>query len=346
VNDIAASRLANHRLVGRQFKTPVAAVSWFAAVQAQEFAFAKWALSQRTGLTDAKIEKAFNRGEILRTHVLRPTWHFVAPADIRWMLALTGPRIRKAMTPYAAHLGIDEAQERKTRRIFARALAGKSLTRTDIKDELRRARIDASPQRCAHFLMYAELSGLITSGPRVGNQFTYALLEERAAPVPPIERDEALGELAKRYFQSRRPATIQDFVWWSGLFTADARRAIEISRVKIGETAKVVARGSAPSVHLLPIYDEYPLCYRDRSAAMSKHRANGRAGSIFVHLVVINGLVEGFWTRELGGSEAVIAVQPFRSLTRSEWMGIEREGDRHAAFLGMPVRISRRRGNV
>ena len=342
MNEITATRLANHRLVGRQFKTPVAAVSWFGAVQAQEFAFAKWAISQRTGLTDARIEKAFNRGEILRTHVLRPTWHFVTPKDIRWMLALTGPRIRSAMSSYSRTLGIDAAQERKSRQVFERALSGKFLMRTEIREELRRARIDvAGTGRLPHFLMYAEISGLITSGPRIGSQFTYALLEERAAAVPVIERDEALGELAKRYFQSRRPATIQDFVWWSGLITADARRAIEIAGVRMGDTAKAIGQPSSPSVHLLPIYDEYPLCYRDRSAAMSKHRASGRAGSIFVHLVVINGLVEGFWTRALSGNEAVITVQPFRSLTRTEWAGVEREGQRHAAFLGMPVRISR-----
>ena len=339
---IAATRLANHRLVGRPFKTPAAVVSWFGAVQAQEFAFAKWAISQRTGLTDTRIEQAFNRGDILRTHVLRPTWHFVTPKDIRWMLALTGPRIRTAMASYSRTLGIDAAQEHKSRKVFERALAGNALTRTQIKEELRRARIDvAGTGRLPHFLMYAEIAGLITSGPRVGNQFTYSLLDERAPAVPPIGRDEALGELATRYFRSRRPATIQDFVWWSGLITADARRATEIARVKIGEIPKRVERASSPSVHLLPIYDEYPLCYRDRSAAMSTHRAEGRAGSIFVHLIVINGIVEGFWTRELDGSEAVIRVQPFRSLTRPEWAGVEREGQRHAAFLGKPVRISR-----
>lgn len=342
MNDIAASRLANHRLGGRQFKTPAAAVSWFGAVQAQEFPFAKWAISQRTGWTDTRIEQAFNRGDILRTHVLRPTWHFVTPTDIRWMLTLTGPRIRTAMASYSRTLGIDAAQERTSRKVFERVLAGNALTRTQIREALSRARINvAGTGRLPHFLMYAELSGLITSGPRIGNQFTYSLLEERAPAVPALERDEALGELAKRYFQSRRPATIQDFVWWSGLFTADARRAIEISRVKIDERAKAVERQASPSVYLLPIYDEYPLCYRDRSAAMSKHRATGRAGSIFVHLLVINGLVEGFWTRELSGSDAAIAVRPFRSLTRSEWAGVEREGQRHAAFLGMPVRISR-----
>jgi hypothetical protein len=342
MNDIASARLANQRLVGRPFKTAAGAVSWLGAVQAQEYAFAKWALSQRTGLTDARIEDSFNRGDILRTHVLRPTWHFVAPEDIRWMLALTGPRIRKSMAPYSRHLNIDDSTERRSAKVLERVLQGTALTRTEIKEAFRRAKIDASnPQRCAHFLMYAELAGLIVSGPRRDNKFTYALLDERAPAARAWDRDESLGELAKRYFQSRRPATIQDFVWWSGLVTAEARRAAEIARVKLGEPLKPRKKPDEQTLHLLPIYDEYPLSYRDRSAAMSKHRASGRAGSIFVHLVVINGLVEGYWTRELTGDGAVITVQPFRPLSRKEWALVEREGLRHAAFLGMPVRISR-----
>lgn len=342
MNEIAGARLANQRLIGRPFKKSAAVVSWLGAVQAQEYAFAKWAISQRTGLSDARIEAAFNRGDILRTHVLRPTWHFVTPADIRWMLALTGPRIRAASVPQAKRLGIDAATERRTARVLERALAGTPMTRTEIKEEFRRARIDAAgAERCAHFLMYAELAGLITSGPRKGNKFTYALLDERAPATPVRDRDDALGELAKRYFQSRGPATIQDFVWWSGLITADAKRAVEIAGVKLDARPKPATEPLAPVVHLLPIYDEYPLSYRDRRAAMPAVPDQRRHDTNFVHLLVINGVVAGFWTRDLAGTEAVIDVRPFRPLNRREWAGVGREGERHAEFLGGPVRISR-----
>lgn len=343
MNAIVAARLANQRLVGSPFKKPAAVVSWLGAVQAQEYAFAKWAISQRTGLSDSKIEAAFNRGDILRTHVLRPTWHFVAPADIRWMLALTGPRIRAGSQPHARRLGVDAALERRATKAIEKSLAGKFLTRTEIKNEFRRARVDAAdPHRCALLLMFAELNGLITSGPRRGNQFTYALLDERAAATKPVERDASLGELATRYFQSRRPATIQDFVWWSGLITADARRAVEIAEVDLDQHPKAARKPAVPSVHLLPIYDEYPLSYRDRTAAMPPDRKLGRAEAAFVHLLVINGVIEGFWTRDLDAPGAVIInVRPHRALGRREWALVEREGERHGAFLGTAVRISR-----
>lgn len=342
MSPIAAARMANQRLVGRPFRSPAAAVSWLGAVQGQEYAFAKWALSLRTGLTDARIEAAFNRGDILRTHVLRPTWHFVAPADIRWMLALTGPRIRAGSRVYAQRLEIDASLERRAFKVFERALTGNALTRSEIKDALRRARVDAvDPARCALLLMFAELAGLVTSGPRRENAFTYALVDERVPAAADRGRDEALGELATRYFQSRRPATVRDFVWWSGLTTADARRAIDIARVKT-DAGSAKKKPGGTVVHLLPIYDEYPLSYRDRSAASAGPRPRGSFDTIFVHLLLINGLVEGFWTRELSERVASIAVKPFRPLTKSEWRLVEDAGERHAKFLGRSVKVSRR----
>ena len=222
---VLARRLLNQRLARTKLKTPLEVVSSLGAVQAQDYSGARWALGLRTnGLTDARAEKAFDDGTILRTHVLRPTWHFVAPADIRWMLALTGPRVMTRMAPYNRLLELDRAAFEKSRRALERTLRdGRHLTRAELGTALERGGITARGPRLAHLAMDAELQGIICSGPRRGAQFTYALVEERAAPAPVLTRDEALAELTRRYFTSHGPASIRDFVWWSGLTTPDAR---------------------------------------------------------------------------------------------------------------------------
>src|SRR5688572_12030444 len=232
LTEIARQRLANQHLVGPGLATPSGVVSALGAVQAQDYAGAKWALAQRTlGAVDEIVEKEMTRGSILRTHVLRPTWHFVAPKDIRWMLALTAPRISAAMASYNRKLELDSKVFRRSSRALARALkGGKQLTRTELAQVLRKAGIDVTgTQRLAHLMMQAELEAVICSGARRGKQFTYALLDERAPATPEIDRDEALVRLANIYFTTRGPATARDFSWWSGLAAADVRRAIQLA---------------------------------------------------------------------------------------------------------------------
>jgi hypothetical protein len=177
-------------------------------------------------LTVAAIDRAFDDRRILRTHVLRPTWHFVVPGDLRWMQALSAPRLRRLLATYERRLEIDARLITRVRRIVETALAGgRSLTREALAAELRRrGRIDASGQRLAHLVMYLEVDAVICSGPRQGRQFSYALVDDRVPPAPDRSRDEALGELARRYFQSHGPATVHDFAWWSGLTMGEARR--------------------------------------------------------------------------------------------------------------------------
>src|SRR6266852_6469726 len=228
--DVAHRRLHNQHITRRTLETPQALVEWLGAVQAQDFAAAKWALGLRLqGVTDDDIEQAFTDGAILRTHVMRPTWHFVSPADIRWLLALTAPRVHAASAYYSRRLELDEVAFRSTNAVLANALqGGKQLTRDELASALQQAGIiTEGEQRVTHIMMRAELDGIICSGARRGKQFTYALLEERAPQARALERDEALAELTRRYFTSHGPATVQDFVWWSGLTTADARVGLE-----------------------------------------------------------------------------------------------------------------------
>ena len=268
-NRIASQRLDHQRITRPWRGGPEEVVAWLGAVQAQEYAAARWGLALRMSRspTDAEIERACDDGRILRTHLLRPTWHFVTPADIRWMLALTAPRVHQAMSSYTRKLGLDSALMTRAAAVFERALGrGPCLTRPELGRELARAGLAAKGIALALMTQYAELEGVICSGPRRDKQLTYALLADRAPLARTLPRDEALGELTRRYFASHGPATIRDFVWWSGLNTSDAKRGLEISQARQesidGRTYWIISASrrkplSGSTVHLLPIYDEY-----------------------------------------------------------------------------------------
>src|SRR5438046_754748 len=203
--DIAHQRLHNQHITRRTLETPQALVEWLGAVQAQDYAAAKWALGLRLqGVMDEDIEQAFTNGAILRTHVMRPTWHFVSPADIRWLLALTAPRVHAANAHYNRKLELDDAVFKCTHTVLANALqGGKQLTRDELASALQQAGIAMEgEQRVTYIIMRAELDGIICSGARRGKQFTYALLAERAPQARSLDRDEALAELTMRYFTS------------------------------------------------------------------------------------------------------------------------------------------------
>ncbi len=231
VSDIAARRLQAQWLVGEPAALAVDVVRRLGAVQSQDYAGGKWALGQRThGTTDAELDRLFDKGGILRTHVMRPTWHFVLPEDIYWLLDLTGPRVRRILAGRYRQLEIDDGVVAGAKAAFSAALAGgRSLTRPELGEVLRVAGIAPDGQRLPHLLMAAELDGVIVSGPRHGKQFTYALLTERAPQARLLDRTESLVELTRRYFRSHGPAQLQDFVWWSGLTVADARSGITLA---------------------------------------------------------------------------------------------------------------------
>ena len=180
--------------------------------------------------------------------MLRPTWHFVLPRDIRWLLELTGPRVRALNAGMQRKAGLDAAVFRKAEQVLGAALsAGKYLARDELRIELNRAGLRTEGEfRFAYLLMHAELDGLICSGPRRGKQFTYALLDERAPTARTHDREQALVELTRRYFGSRGPATAHDFAKWSGLTVADARRGWSMCAVIcIGKCSRVRNTGLA-----------------------------------------------------------------------------------------------------
>jgi hypothetical protein len=352
-SDIAHARLHHQRLTSPRFKEPVDVVRWLGAVQAQEYAAAKWAIGQRMRrATDDAVERALAEGSILRTHVLRPTWHFVAPEDIRWMLELTGPRIKAAIASYARNVSLDEATFKRSQKVMERALrGGRHLTRSALRQTFQRAGIPTDGIRAVLMLMRAELDGLICSGPRAGREFTYALLEERVPKSQALGRDEALRELTRRYFTSRGPATLQDFVWWSGLTTADARSGIEMAGSDLSRdvidgsvcwlpSLKRAVRRTAGAAHLLPVYDEYMVAYKDRSAVVDSRYCKRGTNVLFGSTIVVNGRVAWTWKSTRSEHETLVTLSAFAPFTGRVRRAVDAAARRYGTFLGQSVRVA------
>jgi hypothetical protein len=351
MNDSALllERLQGQRLIGLREDSPQRVVRSMAAIQAQDYAAAKWALALRSpGVTEREIEILLSEGRLLRTHVLRPTWHFVAPEDIRWMLRLTAKRVHAINAPYYRKNELTEAVFRKSGSILERELGRAGfLSRERIAGLLRGKGIPAEGMRLALLLMKAELDGLICSGPREGTRFTYALLEERAGSAPDMTKDEALAELAKRYFSTRGPATLKDFSWWSGLSAADAGLGVELTggdlvREKAGDLiywdgpSGGPRRAAKPSLLLLPNYDEFVVSYADRRAIRGDARGYSAPESIlFRNIAVVDGIVRGTWKLRKKAKSAVLEYDIQSPLSDGEERELRDIGLRLARFLEM-----------
>jgi hypothetical protein len=352
--EIVRRRLAGVFLTSPGFSSAHDVVRTLGAVQAQDYAGAKWALAMRTtGLTDRVIEDEISSGRIVRTHVLRPTWHFASAADIRWMLALTGPRLKRLMGSYDRKLELDDAVFRRSHKAIVSALEGrKCLTRLELRMTLERARIGTvSGQRLGHLMLRAELDAVVCSGPRRGKQFTYTLLEEQLPSAPLLDRDESLLELTRRYFTTRGPATVHDFAWWSGLTIVDVRRGLELVGPELVRTE--TDRGSvwflerslpraAPSAHLLPNYDEYFIGYKDRSAIggrlSSAELVTGGDGLI-AHVVAVDGQLVGGWKRLSEKNGLVVELNLLTRLAAAEQRRVTAQVRRLEQYLEQPVAI-------
>ncbi len=357
VAELLAQRLHNQKLIKPVKSTPAEIVRWMGAVQAQDFPAAKWALSMRArgGLQDHDVEQAFNDGAILRTHVLRPTWHFVSPADIRWMLKLSAPRVHAANGYYYRQAGLTSKVFDRSCAMLQRALDhGKFLTRVELATHLRRAKVPADGLKLAYLLMHAELEGIICSGPRRGKQFTYALLDERVPLKGAVlDRDHALAELTSRYFSSHGPATIRDFIWWSGLTVKDASAGVAAATPKLlpstidgrehwGPRDATVQPTKGPCAFLLPNYDEYLIAYKERGAVVETSRAANlvaRSNGGFSHHLIIDGRLAGGWRRTLQGHIVTIEVAPYKPLTPGQKGAVATAADHYGEFLNQRAQL-------
>jgi hypothetical protein len=351
---IAQRRLHQQRIAATNFDRPAEVVSWLGAVQAQDYTGALWAVGLRTRkATEAAVEQAVADRQIVRTWPMRGTLHFVAAADVRWMLELLTPRVLAGFARRSEWLELDEAHFTRSRDLLIKALeGGKQMRRDALYRLLEAAKIPASGGRGLHILSRLAHEGLLCFGAREGKQPTFALLDEWAPHAKRLARDEALAELAARYFTSHGPATLQDFMWWSGLTATDARSAVEMAKSKLapetinGQTYWLASsapaapapagRGAPPVAYLLPPFDEYTVAYKDRSAviepAYAKHAFSGNG--IFSPTVVVNGQVVGTWKRAVTKGAAGITLSPFSKLSRDAGRAVAAAADRYGEFLG------------
>ena len=364
---IATRRLHASGLLATRFVSPEEVVGWFGAVQSQDYPGASWGIGRRLGpgTTASVIDEAFDAGRVLRTHAMRPTWHFVLPADVRWILELTSPRVQRLNATYYRKTELDATTLAAAADVIARSLeGGRHMARPELARALEAAGIATDGQRLSLLVMYAELEGVVCSGPRRGRQFTYALLDERTgrARAPARTREAALAELTRRYFASHGPAQPRDFAWWSGLTIADAKAGLAMAGPEIvheridgadwwwapppGGDPEIPAGG--PLVHLLPNYGEYLGSYRDHAPTFDDAMLGERwAEELFAaHLVVRDGMAIGGWKREIRRHEVIVRPDVLVELDAAGQAALERAAATYGRFVGLPARIEDRRPSV
>jgi hypothetical protein len=348
--NIALQRLVNQQVAQPTFAHPSEVVAWLGAVQAQDYLGALWAVGLRTpGATEQTIEQALAEKTIVRTWPMRGTIHFVAAADVRWMLELLAPRVVQRTRSRRAELGLDEKIIAASAKVLTSALqGGKQLARNAIYELLAQANIATDSSRGLHILGRLAHDQLLCFGARAGKQPTFALLDEWVPGAKSLPRDEALATLAQRYFTGHGPATVQDFMWWSGLTTREAKAGLaavegQLEHTIIGEQEYYFApnlpeaSAKAHDAFLLPPFDEYLVAYRDRSAALdpqyNKLIVPGGNG-IFNPIIVIGGRVVGTWKRTLKNDTVLMTFSPFSVFSPAQSSAITAAAERYGHFVG------------
>lgn len=352
-SDITRHRLENQKIAGTKFNKPSEIVAWMGAIQGQDYAGAKWSIGMRLPqATDAGIEQAISDQTVIRTWLMRGTLHFAAASDVRWMRALLSPRVIEGSSGRHRQLELDDGTFSRSEQLFARALrGGKRLTRNEMYLVLEKAGISTVGQRGYHILWQAAQKGLICFGPMNGKQQTFVLLDEWVPKTTIMPRDQALAELAKRYFTSRGPATLQDFVWWSGLKVVDARAGLEavasqmMQKKADGQTYWMprnmpTREARSPTAYLLPGFDEYLLGYKDRTAVLDvrhSQKVSPGGNGVFRSTIVINGRIVGTWNRTFRGNSVAVGLRPFRAFGETEERAVAKTINSYGKFLNMSV---------
>ncbi len=359
LSDIAYIRLQSQQIAGTQVKSPKEMVAWMGAMQAQDYHMAKWALGTRLpNSTDKEIETAIDKGQIIRTHLMRPTWHLVSADDIYWMLELTAPHLKPAMNFNNRLLELNEQIFSKCNKIIEKALAGGNhLTREELMAILEKAKVSTGGLRSIHIMFHAELDGIVCNGVRRGKKSTYALLSERVLKKKTFPREEALAQLAKKYFSSHCPATLKDFIWWSGLPVKDARNALEMVKSEfVSETINsetywftnsfYLPKGNSFSVYLLPAFDEFLISYKDRSASfpLGNHKKAFTSNGIFRPVILINGHVTGIWKRTIKKDNVLIETELLQPHNKLMKVLIEKAAIPFGSFLDKKIEVKHSNG--
>lgn len=355
-NDIAKIRLLNQQIGIKRFKTAKELLNGMGAMQAQDYQMAKFAVGLRLpNASEKMVQQAIDAGEILRTHVLRPTWHFVSSENIRWMLALTAPRILKSMKSSLVKLELSPTFLTKSLNSIEKALTKeKQLPRKELVRILEESGFKNEDNRMSHIFLFAELHGLICSGKDQDGKYTYALLDDRVPTSKSLHRDEALAKLASIYFSSHGPATTTDFMWWSGLSLTEARHGLDMAKHGFvseeidGQTywfenSGSIPKGNSGTVHLLPAFDEFLISYKDRSAIVTTKnykKAVSSVNGLFRPIIVLNGEIVGTWRRIFKKYTVIIEPALFKALSKLEEKQLLEQAEAFGTFLEKRVEVN------
>ena len=341
-------RLFNHQLLQTGFTTPRQIVAHLGIVQAQDFNAAKWAIGARLGVcTDKSVSEAFDKGEILRTHIMRPTWHFVTPENIRWMLQLSAKQIMQSMKSRDRELGITAETYSTCFRVIEKAFEKENyLSKDELAKILHQAGMTLDSSQLYHVMVGAETNGIVCSGALQGKIQTYALLEKRAPTAQPLSKEESLAKLARIYFSGHGPATLSDFVWWSGLSVGEARQGLyAVQKEFVSETINeqlywMPDVAFHPPIgenrlFLLPSFDEYIVGYKDRTDVLTSvnHTKAISSNGVFRPVIIKDGQVIGLW-KKATSAKKIIEVAPFDSVDETTQQLINAAAEKFRAFYG------------
>lgn len=343
-------RLYAQHIYQGDFTSAEEVVSWMGAMQAQDYQGALWSIGLRTqSLAKTDVEKAIIDRTIVRTWPMRGTLHFLAAKDVRWITQLLAPRALANAAGRRRQLEIDDDVIANSKQIITKALSGgQCLTRGALCEILDKNGIMTTGQRGIHILHHLAELGLICFGPHNDKQPTFVLLDEWLEPTPSKGRDEALCELAERYFTSHGPATLKDFVGWANLTVKDARLGIELANHSfIHETVDGVTYWFGSKIptlpktaYILPGFDEFMLGYKDRSAALPAQFSNmivpGNNG-MFLATIVIDGQVVGTWKRTVRKASQTLAILPFEQRSKTRMNSLDTSVKRYEAFCDIPT---------
>jgi hypothetical protein len=349
--NIPDTRLASQRISQTDLKTPADVLAWMGPMQGQDYSGALWSVGLRLPqATEKSVEQAIADKRILRTWIMRGTLHLVTCEDLRWMINLVGPKVISSAAARYRELELDAETVNRSNDILANALRnGQELDRPALLAILEEAGISTKGQRAPHLLQRAAYAGLMCQTTTTKHP-TYMALDN-SVPSNNWTREEAVLELVRRYFVSRGPSTLQDFVHWSGLLITETRHALAELKSELAEETingktywhspdtPTVAK-DAPTLYLLPGFDEYLLGYRDRSDVLEPQYSNlicPGGNGVFKPTIVSHGHVVGTWKKTVKKGTVIITPEPFTSLSDAEHEAFQAAAQKYARFLGMAM---------
>jgi winged helix DNA-binding protein len=349
--DIARWRLRSQRLTRPLAASAEEVVGHLLAVQAENPSQSAWAVAGRTDKPDpADLGGLLDSGAVLRTHVLRPTWHYVSADDIVWLIEVTRPRVLKVTAQQLTELD-DQALDRATAAVLDSLATEGDLTRTQLAEALAARGVAASGHLLMILLAHLELQTLICSGKPADGQHTYALLSDRVPQPRRLERDEALAELARRYFTGHGPATDKDLAYWGTLTVTDVRKGLAAVKDDLasfehdGRTywhapTDPPDAAQEPRGHLLQVLDEMYRGYQDSRYALDAAGLVPRTREPAVGMALVDGQLVAWMKRTLAKNGVDFALTPLRDLVSDEVAALQEAAERYGTFLGLPARLT------